>query len=141
MSEAEIARIEQAVGGGLPALYRSFLLTFGVSKFQNIVKFSPVHRFCHPRSRAMGAALSTRSMGSWSIGPTISVTRWRCIAMLVSGENSGAIHYWDHNNEWDEEDYLEDDLPVPPDLKWQNVTVIAPSFDVFLDRLSVYEQS
>ena len=61
------------------------------------------------------------------------------IFMLVAGEKAGRVYYWDHNSEWDEEDYTEDGLPVPPDLKWQNVTMIAESFEDFLMRLSLWE--
>jgi hypothetical protein len=59
------------------------------------------------------------------------------IAIMVGGDKSGSVFFWDHHAEWDEEDYLEDGLPEPPDLKWQNVTLIAPSFEDLLKRLSI----
>ncbi|HWO23229.1 MAG TPA: SMI1/KNR4 family protein [Kofleriaceae bacterium] len=159
LSEAEIVSLEGAVGGALPPFYRSFLLTFGASSFRKIVEFSPVRRL-PPSVSSDGRGFVDVLYGAAAdhpndLGGMLDLYRARMpehflpiagdgggnqIAMLVGGDHSGTIYYWDHNNEWDEEDYVEDDLPVPSDLKWQNVTVIAASFDAFLDCISVREQ-
>jgi hypothetical protein len=57
----------------------------------------------------------------------------------IRGPEAGKVYYWDHEREWDEQDYLEQGLPVPPDLKFQNVHLIAGSFEDFIARLYVVE--
>lgn len=160
VSPAEIAELERATGGALPEPYRNFLQTFGGSSLRQIVEFDPVER--------LPASVSSRGRGTVDVfygaaahqpndlGGMLALYRARMpehflpiagdgggnqIAMLVAGDDAGSIYYWDHNNEWDEDDYVEDGLPVPPRLKWQNVTLIAPSFDRFLERLSVRGES
>ena len=57
----------------------------------------------------------------------------------VAADERGRIYYWDHENEWDEEDFIEDGLPVPPNLKFQNLHHIADSFEEFLRNLEVLD--
>jgi hypothetical protein len=58
------------------------------------------------------------------------------ICLGVSGSERGQVYYWDHHNEWDEEDYEEDwGEPMPPEEKFSNLTLVAGSFEEFLSRL------
>jgi len=63
------------------------------------------------------------------------------ICIGIKGGEQGKIYYWDHNNEWDEEDYLLDHgRPMPPEVKFQNVHLIASSFVDFISRLETLEK-
>jgi hypothetical protein len=58
------------------------------------------------------------------------------ICLGIKGKERGKVYYWDHHNEWDEQDYLEDyGEPMPPEVKFQNVYLIAKSFEDFIQRL------
>ena len=58
------------------------------------------------------------------------------ICVGIKGKECGKVYYWDHHNEWDEQDYLEDyGEPMPSDVKFQNVYLIAESFEDFIRRL------
>ena len=47
------------------------------------------------------------------------------ICLGVSGDETGKVFYWDHNNEWDEEDYFADyGEPMPEEVRFQNRTPI-----------------
>ncbi len=61
------------------------------------------------------------------------------ICVELSGECRGLIYYWDHNNEWDEDDCLDANEPVPDDLEYQNLHRIAADFEDFVKRLIVIE--
>lgn len=51
-----------------------------------------------------------------------------------------SIHWWDHENEWDAEDYEDDTgYPMPPEAKYQNVYFIAPSFDELFRMLKTLD--
>lgn len=158
--EAEIVSLERTLGATLPELYRGFLLTFGASRFQKIVEFSPVQRL-PPSVSSDGRGFVDLFYGAAAQQPNDlsgMFERYRPrmperflpiggdgggdqIAMIVGGDESGTIYYWNHHAEWDEEDYLEDGLPIPANLKWQNVTTIAPSFDSFLECLAVRDET
>jgi SMI1/KNR4 family protein SUKH-1 len=156
VDESEIASVEQTLGAPLPDLYRTFLETFGASRFREMVEFTPVVPL-PPSISSDGLGFINVFYGSAAHTPydltgMLELYQQRMpegflpigddgggdqICLMVLGEKRGKLFYWDHNHEWDEEDYVEDGLPVPPDLKWQNVTLIADSFEDFLARLSV----
>jgi hypothetical protein len=156
VSPAEIAELERATGGELPELYRSFLQIFGGSSLRQIVEFAPVEPLpvsvsssgrgtvdvfygaaAHAPNDLGGMLAVYHSRMPEHFLPIASDGGGNQIAMLVSGDDAGAIFHWDHNNEWDEDDYIDLGLPIPPRLKWQNVTLIAHSFHSFLERLSL----
>lgn len=156
LSETEVIAIERVIGGRISGLYRSYLLTFGGARLREIVEFSPVQRLPPSVSRS-GRGIVGEFYGAKAHAPNdldSAVARYRSrmpeqclpiggdgggnqIVMKLGGDHDGAIYYWDHNNEWDDEDYIDEGEPVPPDLKWQNMTSVAPSFDAFLDSLSI----
>ncbi|HEX7447597.1 MAG TPA: SMI1/KNR4 family protein [Pirellulales bacterium] len=61
------------------------------------------------------------------------------ILLGIRGKDEGKVYYWDLRNEpLDEEDYLEDHgEPRPPDAMFQNVHLVAESFEDLLRRIEV----
>jgi hypothetical protein len=61
------------------------------------------------------------------------------VCLGIAGAESGNIYYWDHQDErQDEEGYLADfGEPKPSDALFQNVHLIAHSFEDFLQRLEI----
>lgn len=152
----EIKEIERRLGVSLPSSYRQLLASFGGASFRETIMFEPKVRLpdsVSPENHAMisvfygGRSDAPRDLLSAldryrdrmpeGLLPIASDGGGNQIAMGVGGTHDGQIFYWDHNREWDEDDYVEDDLPVPSDLKWQNLTLIADTFDQFVERLFV----
>lgn len=159
LSGSEIDALEKVLHASLPMFYRRFLETYGATAFGKYVDFSPAQGLPENVSSSgkghfgfFYGALSQQYDDSFSLEWNIAVYRERMpesiipiggdgsgdqICLGISGAQAGKIFYWDHNNEWDEEDYLDDGEPVPPDLKFQNVHLVANSFDDFLLRLEI----
>jgi hypothetical protein len=163
MSEDEAAKLEAQLGAPLPEAYRSFLQTYGGCSFGEYVDFHVVEelRGILP-SRGIGhfshfygaaSADSGKTLGlEWNIAcyrermpetlaPIANDGGDNQICLGVSGDEIGKVYYWDHNNEWDEDDYLDFGKPVPPDMKFQNVHLIANSFDEFVLSLVVSDRA
>ena len=59
------------------------------------------------------------------------------ICISLNNESSGYVYWWDHENEWDEDDYQEDTGEhMPIEARYQNVYLIAKSFGEFLTKLT-----
>jgi hypothetical protein len=61
------------------------------------------------------------------------------ICLGIKGKERGKVYYWDRENApLDEEDYLEEyGRPRPPEALFENVYLIAESFEDFLQRLEI----
>lgn len=162
VSEHELQSLERQIGAPFPEAYRRFVATYGASRFRHGLGFSlappPSGEAGSPRrgvfDRFYGAVNPSKK--TWSLAWAIKTYRERMpesvvpigadgggnqIVIGVSGNERGNLYYWDHENEWDEEDFTEEGLPVPPDLKLQNLHIIASSFDDFLRKLEVVESA
>ncbi|MDZ7386770.1 MAG: SMI1/KNR4 family protein [candidate division KSB1 bacterium] len=164
VSEEELHSIETALGVALPNDYREFVQKYGASAFGESVQFrlmqaDPVHPveslLGTPITRYEEGPLSAfyggKEAGTYSLAKEIAVYEGRMpdtmipiaddgggnqICLGIKGKERGKVYYWDHHNEWDEQDYLEDyGEPMPPEAKFQNVYLIAESFEDFIRRL------
>ena len=164
LADEELAAVEAECGAPLPLDYREFLQRYGASGFAKLVEFvllqpDPVH----PVESLLGVPIpryeiapfshfyGARSAGINGLLGTIAAYRGRIpdtlipigddggghqICLGIKGMEQGKVYYWDHENEWDEEDYLEDyGVPMPPEVKFQNVYLAAYSFADFFQRL------
>ena len=156
MREAEIAEVESAIKAALPDGYRRFLMQFGAIGLPTDTEYRP--------SSTLPASLASNGAGSidlfygsadddvYSLRSHLGSIRDRMppgflpigstffgdqICLGTSVRDGNRIFYWDHHNDRTEQDYIDDGLPVPPDVRYQNVTLIADSFEAFLDRLYV----
>jgi len=53
------------------------------------------------------------------------------ICLGVGGSDIGKVFFWDHENEWDSEDFT-DLNPAPRNVVFQNVVLVANSFGDFV---------
>ena len=157
MPEEEIGRLERQLNIRLPEAYRRFLATYGSSAFGRDVVFRPARDLPKQLARR-GRGLFGFFYGGehddlYSLARTVRVFSGRMpesiipiggdgggnqICLGINGTERGKVYYWDHENEWDEEDYLEDyGEPMPPEVKFQNLHLVAESFEDFLNRLEV----
>ena len=163
MTEEELDSIETALGVALPGDYRELLLTYGTASFGELVQFrlmkdEPVH----PVKSLLGVPILRYEKGplshfygsrtgNQSLAKSIEAYKGRMpdtmipiaddgagnqICLGIKGKERGKVYYWDHHNEWYEQDYLDDYRePMPPEVKFQNVYLIAESFEDFIRRL------
>ena len=61
------------------------------------------------------------------------------ICLCTQGERIGQIFYWDHENEWDEEDYFDEfGVQMPEEVKFQNIYLIGKNlYDCFSRMIPV----
>lgn len=166
MAEAQIATLEDELGVRFPMAYRTFLATYGASTFNGVSPDNPyiIFRTLKPlphhitktdkalfnafygaeRDANDGYSLRVRTRffaGRMpdSIIPIGDDGGAGQICLGIKGDEAGKVYYWDQQNEpLDEEDYLEDyGESRPPEAMFQNVHLIAESFEDFLRRLEV----
>lgn len=154
VEDDELRSLEKALKVELPHDYREFLMTYGAAMFAEYVDFQPVRNLPMPISdTGKGHVSSFYGAARDPYQPlekAIETFRGRMpdtlipigddsgnkICLGIKGKEQGKVYYWDHHNEWDEQDYLEEHgTPMPPDLKFQNVYLIADSFEDFVRRL------
>jgi hypothetical protein len=151
--DEELNFIETALGAALPGDYREFVQEYGVSAFGELVQFQPIEGEAGPLSHFYGS----KSAGSNSLTRNIEKYMGRMpetiipiaddgggnqICLGIKGKERGKVYYWDHHNESDEEDYLEEHgKSMPPEVKFQNVHLIAKSFEDFVQRLEKSQNS
>jgi hypothetical protein len=147
VADEELNAIETALGVALPGDYREFFQKYGAWAFGALVQFQPIEGEIGPLSGFYGSKIA----GTNSLMRNVEMYQGRMpetiipiaddgggnqICLGVKGKERGKVYYWDHHNEWDEEDYLEEHgKPMPPEVKFQNVHLIAESFEDFIRRL------
>jgi hypothetical protein len=168
VSESEIVAIEDGLGVRLPEPYRTFLATYGASMFGGASPDNPYIEFrwlasMPPQFQGVNGLLAcfygaerhehdmlglrTRIRYYSGRMPESIIPigdSWGSqICLGVKGAEAGKVYFWDEQNEpQDEEDYLEDfGEPRPPGAMFQNVHLIADSFEDFLRRLEVAESA
>ncbi|RPD45214.1 hypothetical protein DNI29_17635 [Hymenobacter sediminis] len=169
LNEAEIAELEKAVGARLPQDYVWLLQTYGEFIFRNSVGFAPLKsdpEYKHPEELGIpngsifkGSGIATvygknTHKGVITILEKLKMYQSRmpeqflpfaddgmgnqlCLALVP--ENYQNVYWWDHELEWDEEDY-EDETgsPMPNAAKFQNVYLVANSLTELFEKLVVW---
>jgi hypothetical protein len=163
VEEKEICALEKYLGVTLPEDYRDFVTSFGAAMFNECVEFqllgahpvysvqsSPLpipHYAKGPFAAFYGAnedpfrplakALKTyEGRMPDTLIPIGDDGGGNQICLGIKGDERGKIYYWDHHNEWDEDDYLEEHgESMPSELQFQNVYLIANSFEDFIVQL------
>jgi hypothetical protein len=138
-SEEEAMAIETAIGVPLPEDYQRFLLRFGGSMFSAKVSCkAPGERLLFGQFFRFSDLLNAIEYLNETLPETI----------IPIGDNFGDIVFclgvsqgdvgkvYSHNTHtgwhYDAEGYLERGEPVPPDIRYQTVEEIAPSFEQFI---------
>lgn len=158
LTEQEIEEVEEACTKELPAPFREFLRDFGAFSCGEYVGFDPIEPLPSsissdgkgPFSHFFGARSDDyddtlgllfnmriyRDRMPTSLIPIGSDGGGNVVCLGIDGKHRCKIYYWDHNNEWDE-DYLNIEKLSREGLKFQNVYLIANSFEEFAGRLFV----
>jgi hypothetical protein len=152
-SEGEIRELEELLRASLPLDYRAFVLNFGGSNFTKTVGVRPIQRppkhisagglpafstFYGSNSDGRGLVAFVRTLvgripsSIFPFGEDFSGNNY-CLG--ISGNDRDKVYLWDFEGEPAEEDYTERNLPVPADLWYRNLTLVADSFSDFVNRL------
>ena len=166
LQEVEILSIEEKLKCRLPEGYRTFLSKFGSSAFKGASPDNPyiIFRSLTPLpahisedGRGMFDAFygkEIKEQDAYSLSIRIQFYLGRMpdsiipigddggagqICMGIHGVHAGKIYYWDQQNEaLDEEEYLEEyDHARPSEALFQNVYLVAESFENFLHQLEL----
>lgn len=160
MPEEEVAVLERMLGARLPESFRRFLTTYGMCSFRGYTDFTTAEPlpsdFSSDGSGHFDCFFGAASSDSYSIADVVAGLRDRLpdvlvpigdtgfldkICLGIAGTQRGKVYYWDASEEMCDEDYSGQGLPVPPDLKFRNVHLIADSFEAFLDQMYVVEDA
>lgn len=162
MSADEVLSIESLIGERLPEDFREFLQTYGAASFGELVDFrlkepTPIYKYPGllaptpsyeraPFSHFYGSMTDKRSLAKRindykgripeSLMPIGDDGAGNQICIGIKGPERDRIYYWDHENDPNDQEYFEDHgEPMPPEVKFQNVYLVADSFEGFIYRL------
>jgi hypothetical protein len=164
VSELEIVAIENDMGVRLPEVYRTFLMTYGASMFGGTspdnphIEFRPLNplpsqfeggngllAFFYGAERHDDDMLGLRTRIRYYSGRMpeniipIADSWGSQICLGIKGAEAEMVYFWDEQHEpQDEASYFQDfGEPRPPGTIFQNVHLIANSFEDLLRQLKV----
>ena len=163
LNQEEINELEGLFSSKLPVEYESFLLKYGIFIPNEYVVFSPLQRDSPADKILKEEGFPQPIFESSSIGvffgkgkdiydvffninlykdripnnflPIASDGMGNLILISLDKKSYEEIYFWNHEYEWDEDDYLEETGKImPPEIKFQNIWKLGNSFLDFLDR-------
>ena len=168
LSQAEVGDVENEVVGKLPDDYVHLLLTYGEFTFINSIEFilhKQKPEYKHKKSLGIpngtdfsGSMVALmygkrKSADSFTLIRKLQVFRSRMpagflpfaddglgnqLCICLQADNYQKIYWWDHELEWDEDDYEEEvGKTMPVTAKYQNVYLVADSMTSFFERLTI----
>jgi hypothetical protein len=156
LSSEDIAEIEGLFGHALPADYRAFVSEYGRGAFANLVRCNiTASRFVYLGIfYGSGQDVISPTHFKWAVKmlcyrmpPTLmpivdTAGGEGQICLGLSGEEYGKVYFWDRAEGWEGEadDYRRQGKTYPEHLKFQNVTLLAESFEQFVLSLVVEEE-
>lgn len=169
LSANDIQNIETTIGNKLPKDYVQYLLEYGLKGTNEMVFYSPKQEhpiYQHSEDLDLPNPVFSGSYLSVLFGkneqeeydilyeleeyqdriPTSCIPigtdgGGNLILMDLKENNYGFIYFWDHEYEWDAEEYEEETgLDFTEEIKYQNTYLIADSFSSFLEKLTVKEE-
>ena len=168
MPESEILALEKELQVRFPKAYRDFIAQYGASAFNGASPDNPYVEFRtltplpenYDSGKVIFAALygaETDSQDGYSLRARTQFYAGRMpdamipigdswgsqICLGIKGDEFGKVYFWDEQNEpLDEASYLQDyGTPRPAEAVFQNVYLVANSFDDFLQKLELAEGS
>jgi hypothetical protein len=154
LTPEEVAELEALLGASLPADYKAFVTKYGESHFSEIVDVraiqSPPKHISDNELLDFSTFYGSNAAGNGLLA-FVAILQGRMprtmfpfardhsgnsFCLCVNGTDRNKIYLWDHESEPAEEDYVERGLPVPNDLWYRNLTLVATSFTDFIGRLA-----
>lgn len=165
LNAEDILSIEQKLGNSLPIDYVWLLKTYGGFLFSNSVEFEPAKQqpeYIHSEEVGIPNGLDFKGSQISEFygknGDTITILKklkifqdrmpdnflpfaddglGNQLCLLLNSEEN-KVYWWNHELEWDAEDYEEETgHPMPAAAKYQNVYLVADSLTEFFDKMVV----
>lgn len=161
-----ICDLESLFDCKLPDDFKFILQKYGICTFNNTIAFNAISgkaEYEHQvESNIISNVFKTSTIAvflgansrSYNIFDYISIYKNRipnlCLPIATDGMGNlillslektkfGKIYFWDHENEWDEDDFEEDmGFSMPPEAKFQNIWLIGNTFNDFIERCYIY---
>lgn len=163
----DVIRLENFVDSRLPNDYKSYIKDYGLKGFNESIFFKPLDTYpiyVHDEKLGIPNFEFKGSFVDSFFGKVENSTKdifknfkmyqnripEKCLPIGTDGlgnlilidlteNNYSCILFWDHKNEWDEEDYVNesDGLNFEEDIKYQNIYLLAKTFSDFLKRLEI----
>ena len=166
LNHAELNAIEKVLDRKLPDDYVYLVKRYGGCSFTNSVAFKPLQKepaYKHPE--ALGIPNGGQFCGSqvaefygkradeFTLADKLNTYSRRMpagflpfaddglgnqLCLCLQPDNYAAVYWWDHELEWDEEDYAEETgLPMPAAAQYQNLYLVAQSVAGFFAALRI----
>lgn len=160
LSQTQIHDLERTFMCELPNEFKLSLLKYGIWTFIDLVAFDSISEkaeYEYPaESGIVSNTFSTSTIAAFLGGnhnsynifnylnlykdripdfflPIASDGMGNLILLSLEKKRFGKIYFWNHENEWDEDDFEEDmGYPMPPEVKLQNVWLIGENFIDFM---------
>jgi hypothetical protein len=154
-TDSDIQAIENKANGKLPLEYCEFLKSYGYSGFFSWVIFPRNDNNNHKIIKThIGIFLGTSSdyphtvmdklityedrLPSEIVPITTESGNFLCISVYADKNEYGKIYHWDHNREWDEDEYVaRHKTRMPRSAKFSNMTLVAESFTDLINKLEI----
>ena len=156
LTEKQVVEFERILGARLPRDYRAFISKYGDSFFTDLVEVAPVEpppaHIAGDGRPSFGSFFGSDAMGLSELKERVRIFEGRMLPDIFSfgcdlwsnqfclgvrGKDRGKVYLYDFHGEPAEEDYTDRGEPVPKDLWYQNLTLLARSFTDFIDRIRV----
>lgn len=168
LNAEDIQRLQAQVGSILPKSFIEFSSAFGICDFNEEVGFEPFSteaEFIHSEKSGQPNFTFESSTISVFYGidpdedktydifenlmlykdripdaflPFASDGMGNQILISLNSAHYGRIYFWDHEAEWDAEDYEDETgTPMSEEVKYQNLWLIGKDFEDFFDRLQL----
>lgn len=146
MPSEELNRIEEQIGAVIPGAFRDFLLEIGAASFGAVCNIRPTQSLpSHISLFGLSVFFGADCEQSYSLSSQIRSYAGRVPETMIpiadnlfgdryclgtKGAHKGKIFFWDHENEYDPEM-----CHAGQGHSWQNVYLIADSFEDLLNRM------
>jgi SMI1-KNR4 cell-wall len=159
MPEAELRQIEESIGGDLPSSLQLILLDYGAFRFQNEVMFVALESDPSITTSCLGVFFGAEVEGRRGLSYYIRMFKNRMphtiipignnlfgdkFCLGIQGNEQGKLYYWYHENEPDRQEYWArhgQGVPLSRAFLFQNVFLIANTFDEFICSLAIDEEA
>lgn len=154
LDNLELEELEALIGAELPSDYREFVQKYGGASFgENIVEIKGIepvppnigkaefgtfygNKECKAKLLWYKHVLKDRMAENMiPIGNDLAGPNSFCLG--VSGTDRDKVYMWDYYNDHEESDYTDEGLPVPENMFYLNLTLMANSFEEFILRMEI----
>ncbi|MFC1852520.1 SMI1/KNR4 family protein [candidate division CSSED10-310 bacterium] len=144
----EFKKIEKIMNSPIPQKYKDFVSRYGCSRFSglaSVICYADGNKY--PLGLFYGGGQLNCNLLEMvntfhnrmpnTVIPIACDVFGNQFCLCVKSDEIEKVFYWDHEEEPDPDDYLDEGEDVPPDIWFQNMTLIADSFVSFIKQIVI----